>query len=69
MDFESIKTWVMANKLLSAGVGVLAVGAIAYMLTRVQSGKRISSGLSGIGRPKALRKSKQDKAVKLIGLT
>jgi len=69
MDFESIKTWVMANKLLSAGVGVLAVGAIAYMLTRVQSGKRISSGLSGIGRHKVNRKSKQAKAVKLIGLT
>ena len=69
MDFESIKTWIMANKLLSAGVAVLAIGATAYMLTRVQSGKRISSGLSGIDRHKANRKSKQAKAVKLIGLT
>ena len=69
MDFEAVKTWIESNKMLAVGIGVLAVGAIAFVVTKSQGGssRRVSSGLSGMGKP--YRKRKVKKAVALIGLT
>jgi hypothetical protein len=70
MDLEKVTTWVKENKMLAIGVGVLAVGAIAYMMTSSQP-KRIPSatGLSGIsGSRKKRGRRKHTQNVKLLGL-
>jgi len=69
MDLESIKTWIMANKMLAAGIGIFAIGGIAYLLTSSQNNNHALSGLSGIGRNNNYRKRKRRKSVKLLGLT
>ncbi len=69
MDFEKVKTWIEQNKLLAAGIGILAVGAIAYLLTPSRSGNNQRPGLSGIPQRRTQRRKKLYSGdIKLIGL-